>query len=275
MAVFDWTFPQAFEPNPNWLVDGAPVTTATVEVATEQGLSLTYRVTTEVLESTLRPLKESQGKVDVLPVDDGGFVAVDRADGGNSFSFAPPDRRRPIRQPATFHVDRYEESLVSQEVGEWDVELDLIRESSREETALSLQDTGQLGAVFDWTFPQTFTATDWSFDTTAGQIITDRIDADFAGQGDGGVRRFEITARLTVEQAHVFETGLNRLGGVRVKERPDGPNVAVDATNGDATVEVTSPPGSTVTNGDYVVSEWESTRLSEAYQSVAFVIASA
>jgi hypothetical protein len=243
-----------------WAIDGGRAGTNRNEVATDQTLTLSQRVTTTTLESTLRALKADEGKVDVITVDDGGFRAVDRADGANTFEIIPPVYRQPLRQTETYHVERYEEDLVSQEVGEWDVQLDLIREQDRTDTR---------------TVSETPTTDEWGFTTTNGTIATARVDAEFAGTGRDGVERWDLTARLTFNQALAFETALSRIGGGRVKSIPDAANVAVDDTSGDvATVTVDTPDGnSIVADGAYLVTEWESTRLNDAFQEVAFTLA--
>jgi len=258
-TVFPWTFDATFDPNPNWLLDGEPIPRATDETATQEGVSLTFRVTTSVLENRLRPLKADEGKVAVLPTDDGGFVSVDRANGDNSFQFRPPTTREPLRERGTYHVDRYEESLVSQDVGEWTVELELSKADNRTDSP---------------SLSQSPAADEWGFTTRFGTIATGRVDAELVGTGEGGVERYELITRLTFEQAHVFEAALSLLNGTRIRERPDTTNVVEDATSGDAnTLTVDAPDGqSTVADGDYVVTEWTSERLNDAYQSLEWVM---
>jgi len=258
-AAFPWTFDQAFTPQANWYIDGTGVPIATRESATDRVLSLTFRVQSSTLKNVLRPLKADQGQVATLDTDDGGYVAVDRANGANTYQLEPPEARQPLRQPGQYHVERYEEELVSQSVEEWDVEVDFIPAESRGDTR-SIDETP---------------ATDeWGFSTRYGQIATDRVDAEFAGRGEGGVRRFDLAARLTFEQSLVFESALSRLGGVRVREIPDATNQAVDETDDHAaTITVNSPTEETVPSGQYSVVEWESERLNDAYQSVAVTLA--
>lgn len=250
----------------NWSIDGTDISRQIAESATPRGVSLTFRVTTAVLESDLRPLKSDEGKVDVLGTDDGGFVAIDRANGGNTYQLDPPESRKPLRQPGAYHVRRYEESLVSQDVGEWEVEVEFVYGENRtDEPAIS----------------QTPGAEEWGITTRYGTIATDTntansVDATVVGTGEGGVKRFELRARLTFEQARVFEAALNRLGAGRVRQVPDAPNVAVDDSADDAaTVTLDTPDSQTVvSDGDYVVTEWESERLSDAFQRVTFTVAS-
>jgi len=244
----------------DWSLAGKPLKTPTAESATDSTLSIVFRVESGTLNDTLRPLKSDQGKAKLLRTDDGGFTVVDRANGGNTFDVRPPVNRLPLRQRSDYHVESYEESLVSQTVDEWDVELELLRTANRTDSP---------------SINETRASDEWAFDTRYGQIATERVDAEFVGRGEGGVRRFEITARLTKEQSHVFAAALNRLGGARVRDTPDATNVAVDDTDDDAaTLGVTSPVSDTiVSDGDYVVQEWQSRRLNDGYQEVEFVIA--
>lgn len=258
-TVFPWTFDATFT-DPNWKIDDAGATNPIAEIATHETLTLRFRVTTSVLESVFRPLKPNQQKVNILPQDDGGFVAIDRSNGNNTFTIGPPDRRKPLRQTGDFHVRRYEEQLISQEVGEWTVEIEFVRDADRTDTP-SISETP---------------ATDeWGLTTRFGEIATGRVDADFLGTGADGVERYELTTRLTFAQAHTFEAALSLLSGTRVRAIPDAPNVIVDDTSGDAnTLTIDAPDGQTVVaDGDYVVTAWESERLTDAYQSVTLTIA--
>ncbi|AFH22467.1 hypothetical protein OSG_eHP27_00075 [environmental Halophage eHP-27] len=244
----------------SWSIDGVGIGANQSERVTPTTITLTQRVTTDRLENALRPLKSDEGKVNTLAQDDGGFVAVDRANGGNTFRLVPPVSRTPLRENTDVHVRRYEEDLVSQDLGEWTVGLELTRDATRDDTT-SASDT----AASD----------EWGLTTRYGTLATSRVDAEFLGTGEDGVEQFELTARLTFDQAHVFETALNRLGGGRVRGIPDETNVAVDDTTDDAaTLTVDAPDGQTVVDdGDYLVREWESTEINTAFQSVTVTIA--
>jgi hypothetical protein len=243
----------------DWVLDGAEMGTTTGETATHRLLTLTLRAESDTLSNVLRPLKSDEGQVATLPTDSGGYVAVDRADGGNTFDVIPPAKRQPLRRDMEMHVQRYEESMVSQTVEEWDVTVELVPAESRDDTPdiSETRDTGE-----------------WAFDTRYGQIVTQRVDAEFVGVGEGGVEQFELTTRLEFDQAHVFEAAMANLEGVRIRSIPDATNEAVDDTGGTATVTVTSPAtDDVVADGDYVVIEFESTRLNDRFQSVTMRIA--
>lgn len=241
-----------------WALDGQQVGAETGEIATHRSLTLSLRAQTSTLTNVLRPLKSDEGQVDVLVTDSGGFVAVDRADGGNTFQLDPPVGRQPLRQIGDYHVRRYEEDLVSQDVDEWDVEIEFVPDANR---------TDAPG------ISETPSGDEWGFTTRYGTIATDRVDAQFLGTGSDGVERFEVTARLTFDQSLAFEAALSTVEGVRVRSIPDATNVAVDDTGGEATLTVDSPTNDVLADGDYVVLDWESTRLNDDWQEIAFEIA--
>jgi len=280
----------------NWVFDGVELPTSTMEEGTHQELTLRFRVQTDRLLSSVRAAKSDQNQVDVLVTDDGGFTAVDRAGGANTFRLEPPERRKPLRRDGDYLATRYEESLVSGDVGEWDVEIDFVRAANRTDDgsiSFSEQPNALVGADAGGTLGESsgFTlggsrggslgntrpgvpADWWGFDTRQGLIATDRVDAEFLGRGDSGVERFELTVRLSFEQSHAFETALSRVDGSRVRNVADASNRVVDETSDDAnTITVDSPTPDVVTDGDYVVLEWSTTRLNDAYQEYSVTVA--
>lgn len=277
-------------------LDGQPLPGRIREVATHRTLTLKWRVRSSVLVERLRTAKTDEDQIDVLVTDSGGFTAVDRAGGANTFELTTPTARSPLRQDGTYHVARYEETLVSQEVEEWDVEIEFVRDRHRTDSpsisvdgqvpAPGIDSGGTLGTTSGFTLggsggvtlgndPGDSVPADWwGIETRYGALATDRVDANFLGTGGDGVERFELIMRLSFEQSLVLEAALSRLDGVRVREVTDGSNVAVDDTEGSAnTLTVDSPTEDVVSSGRYVAMGWESTRLNDAYQEVALEIA--
>jgi len=243
----------------DWVIGGQPINTRTDEITTHNLLTLAFRVSRQTLTNAVRPLKSDEGKVDVLITDDGGFVAIDRANGSNTYDISPPLSRQPLRQAGDYLVDRYEESVVEQTGNEWDVELELVPEADRTDSP---------------SISQTPATDEFGFDTRYGQIATGSVDAELTGTGEGGVERYELIARLTFDQAHVWRAAFARTDGSRIKEIPDAPNVARDETDDDAnTLTLTSPDQDTISDGSYVVLDWESERLNDAYQQITFTLA--
>lgn len=280
----------------NWTLDGRELANAraTAETATATTLTLTWRVTSRADLRTLRTLKRDEGKVSTLSTDDGGHRAIDRANGSNTHTLTPPGRRQPLRTTRTVHVERYEEDLISQTAREWSVEVEfavaeprgdnptiiLGEQADAEATDTGTQLGGPNGLILGTENGGTLgTATvvpadTWGFETPQGTLVTDRVDADVVGTGEGGVRRYDLTARFDKRQATTFESAFKRIRGSRVKEVPDAPNVMVDELDGDLTVSANAPDDQNgVDDGAYVLTEWQSTRVNDRYQSVEFTIA--
>ena len=285
-------------PLDSWALNGRPLATVTDETATHRTLTLTFRVGTETLLDRLRALKDDEGKVDVLVTDDGGFTAVDRADGANTFALEPPARRRPLRRPGEVHVLEYEESLVSADVEEWDVTVEFARAENRDDVAaiplatqtpdLGIDSGGTLGTEHGFCLgavdgatvatlgPDHIPSDWWTVDTRFGTLATERVSADFVGTGADGVERFELELSLTFAQAHGLEAALARIDGARIREIPDGPNAPVDDTPDDGNTLVIDAPGSddVVPNDEYVVvAPFESERLNDEFQRISLEIA--
>lgn len=259
-ASFPHVFDATFEPQTAWWIDGDPIPRSVSEIVTASTLTLTFRVTDQRLRDILRPLKPDEGKVDVLPRDDGGFSAVDRAGGGNTYTLDPPDARKPLRQATDWHVRRYEERVVAQTSADWEVEVEFTRGANRTDTP---------------SINETAASDEWGITTRYGTIATARVDADVLGTGEDAVERFELTTRLTFDQSHVFEAALNRLGGGRIKSVPDAANIVLDETTDDAVTLTLDTPDtqSEVSDGTYIVTEWESERVTDAFQEVSVTVA--
>jgi len=246
----------------NWQIDGDGITSITEEVRTWDSLKLTFRTDASVVTSTLRALDGEAGKVDVLEASDGGYIAVDRADGGNTYTLVPPITRLPLRVEGDFHVDEYDEEVVDQQGDRYDVSLTFVPDADRE-TSNGLSETAATG---EWLF---------TFDT--GSIATAKVSAeDLAGIGKGGTTGKRLSLLLDKEQATVIEESASKQAAVRTREVPDGSNVSEDNSAGDEnTVTVTSPDTDTFADGDYVVQEWETTMLNDDFQRVRLTLKTA
>ena len=237
----------------DWRLDGALVPTVITEAATHETLTLTWRVSTADLNEHLRPLKRDEEKVTVLPTDDGGFIALDRAGGENTYQLGPPNRRQPLRQSGEYHVLAYEETLVSQDVDEWDVEIEFVPAQNRSDEPSRDESRGPA---------------EWGFETRFGELAVERVSADVQGTGADGVEHVELVATLTHDQSHVLEAALSRLGGVRVQPIDDATNAIRDDA-GTNTLGITPSDGADgVESGDYVAVEFESVRLNDDWQRV-------
>lgn len=245
-----------------WRIGGQIIGSTLEEIATFRGLEITVRCTRGQLIDTLRALEPDAGKVDVLPKSDGSFVAVDRADGNNSFDFDPPDARKPLRESLTYLVKAYDEELIETAGDEYDVTLELVRPSARDEDPDdTLSDD-----------PGRATSDDWVFEIDRGDVVTDRVAGELLGSGAAGVERVRLLATMTAAQALVFEASLAWLDGMRVRDIADGENRVVDETRdaalGRNTIELTSPDGGLVNTTTWVASEWASRRINDSYQRI-------
>ena len=280
-----------------WNIDGQEIETETEEEATQKTLTLTFRVETQTLLEQLRELKTDEGQVETLELDDGGFISVDRAGGENTFAVTPPETRQPLRDETDYHVEAYEETLVSQSVSEWDVTLELVRSENRtDEPTITIDEQveqpetdtgGTLGDESGFTLGGLGGATLgnqqvteipadwWGIQSEYGTIATGRVDADFLGTGFGGVERFELRTRLTKDQTHVIESVLSRLGAVRVRDVADQQNLITDETPERLnTLEIDSPTPDILESGEYVALDFESVRLNDAFNELVIEIAS-
>lgn len=258
MSTFPWTFPQTFSGSPDWQIAGSSIGAPTTELATHRSLILGFRVSTSTLTTVFRPLKPNEGQLTILQTDSGGYRVIDRASGDNTFTLTPPARRDPLRYEGEYHVRRYEESLVSQAVNEWDIEIEFVPTENRSDSP-----SASASAAAD----------EWGFQTRYGTLATPHVDAEFLGTGRDGVERFELVVRFGFDEAHVFEAALSHLEAARIRQIVDAPNEAVDDTNGDNTLTLTTPSGSTVSDGEYLVTEFESRRLNDEWQEVTTRIA--
>lgn len=268
--------------NDEWLLEGEPLPEVIDEVATHRGVAFTFRASTQTLLDRLRKLKDDEDKVTVLVDDGGGYSSVERADGGNTFTLDPPERRRPLRRAGSAHVRSYEENLVSAEVGEWDVTVDFVHSGHRTDRPVITVDeqTTDDGIEVSFTVPGTLgTGSWWALSTRYDELRSSRVSADLVGTGEDGVERVELQATLSFEQAHMLEAALARLDGARVQSVPDAPNTPRDETaDGGNTLTITPPddtPENVISAGDHVVigGTFESTRLNDAWQNVSFEVA--
>jgi len=82
---------------------------------------------------------------------------------------------------------------------------------------------------------------------------------------------------LTDTQALAWEAGLSRLGGQHIQQVSDGSNRIRDDTDNDAASITLSPPtdNDVIDAGEFVVTEWTSTRINEGWQRVEAELAPA
>jgi len=240
---------------------GFPIGETTSETATTRTLTLSLRVRTGKPLQRVRELKTDEGKLSVLTTGDGGYQTVDRADGANTFTLTPPPRRRPLRRATEYHVASYDEELVSSDLGEFDVEIEFVASETRRDTN---------------SIDETPAADEFGLTTRYGTIAAD-ARADLLGTGRNGVEKYELVATLTFKQATAFVSAVNRLAATRVQTVADGTNRIRDESSDDAaTLTIDAPGGQdTVPDSTYVVVDWSTTRLNDAFEEVSLTVAPA
>jgi hypothetical protein len=230
----------------DWQIDGSTVSITVDETLTPTGVTLVWRSADSEAEAHLRPLEDHAGKVTRQVDADGSFVAVDTANGSNTYSLSPHPSRSVVHTGGSFLVSKYEERNLDREASAVEVEVDFVRGGSRSETASDLT--------------QSAAASQWLFSFTTGTVATKRVESDLgSGPRKDGVGGNRIRAIFTASQSRALAEGPNRPDAVQVREFHDGPNDAVDNSPSRNLVSVSSPSGATsiLAGGQYIVADWE------------------
>lgn len=243
---------------PFWRVGGLQLRELLNETRTWETLTLEFRSNRDHVLSRLRPLDTDAGKLELLERSDGGFVAVDRVDGSNTFEVAPPTGRIPPRIAGDYLVDEYNEEIVDQQGNEYRVTVSLIPDEDRNTNS---------------GYTETAGAGEWEFDFYTGTIATTRVHSELGTSGGSGTKSKRLTLILDADQVQVLEESASFLNAVRTREVPDGENVSEDNSPGDRnTVTVASPDEDVLESGDYVVQEWKSEMQNDRFQRVSLTL---
>jgi len=246
------------QPFRRWVLGKNPVAELIEETRTWDTLTLVFRSDRATVINQLRPLDSDAGKVEVLERSDGGFDAIDRADGRNTYQITPPAGRIPPRLAGDYLVDEYEEEVVDQQGKQFRVTVTLVPDQDR--------DT-------DSHYAETPSGGDWKFDFSTGTIATPRVRADVGGGASKGTQAKRLRLILTDKQVQVLEESASLLNAVRIREVPDGANVAEDNSPGDQnTVTVASPNENVFESGEYVVDEWETVMQNDRFHKVTLTV---
>lgn len=245
----------ADESVPNWRVGARQVSTLVEEARTWQELNLSFRASEATTRDVLRPMDAESGKLSVVADADGGYTTIDRAGGSNTYTLRPPTARDPPRRGDDYLVKEYEEEMADQQGGIYRVTLRMVADEERNTTS-SLSESAS--------------GSQWEFAFHTGTIATKRVHQEIQGAASKGKTGKQLTLTLTPEQVKVLEESASHLNAVRIREVPDGPNLAEDNTSNDRnTVTVTSPDPDVFASGDYRVSEWETSWRNEDFYRVA------
>lgn len=204
-----------------------------------------------------RRMKDRAGELEVIPKSDGSYKAVDRAGGLNTFDLFPPSGREDVRTSQKYLAQNYNESVIDQQGNTYEVTLSLMAEDPKTKA----EDYGTTAKGNN----------EWKFSFDAGEIATTRVKHNVARLGEKGVEGLQLNMGLEASETIIVEESLRRLNGVTVRDVPDGENIAEDDSTGQVcTVNVQIPDRATgdVESGDYVVSEYNTNWLNEAFYRV-------
>lgn len=251
----------AIDKVPNWRVGGLQLYEHVSDTREWDALTLTFRAEKTHLLNRIRPLDRYSGKLDILEKADGGFLAVDRQDGNNTYRIVPPADQEPPRLELDYLVDEYNEELVDQQGNIYRASIKFVPETPRETTS-SLAETAATG--------------EWEFQFETGTIATKRVHQEIKGQASEGVAGKQLRLVLEPDQVKVLEESASHLEGVRVREVPDGENVAEDNTATERnTVHIVSPNQDVLSTGDYRVTGWKTEFVNEDFYRVNLSVMSA
>jgi len=266
---------------PDWAIFPGPriVEDTQEEVRTHDSLTITWRVTEELLVDVLRPQLSQSGKVDVVERIDGGFDAVPRASEANEIQLQPATGREDIRPIRTYYVDDYEETPRGTGAGEWEVEVELIPEKEKahdnehgtfgSEPTLSADQTEhlgqfQLGAEDIGADDSDF----WYFQFDFGDVLSRRVSADVERSPNDTIPGATLNIVVLKDEARVIEENAGKLGAKYLREVPDGEDLLEDTSNGNRNTVTISPPDvgtNTLEPGDYLIDSFETTWNQVAY----------
>ncbi|UBF23117.1 hypothetical protein HCTV-16_gp134 [Haloarcula virus HCTV-16] len=204
-----------------------------------------------------RQLRDRAGEYDLIPKSDGTYKAVDRAGGLNTFDLFPPSGRSDVRTTQKYLAKNYDETLIDQSGEVYEVKVDLVAEDPKQKQ----QNYGTLSPG----------NSEWKFAFDAGDVTTRRVNKNIANVGQGGVEGVKLDIGLEADEVKVLEESLRKLNGATIRKVPDGENVVEDESAGQTnTVDITSPlnAGISFEDGEYVVSEYTTNWLNEAFYRV-------
>lgn len=259
----------------NWAINGTEVPTVHTEKRKFDQLELTWRVDRSQLTSNIRPLDEHSGKLTVYDRDNGGFRVLDRRDGQNTYYLDPPDDHAPPRQAGLYLVDEYEEEMIDQEGERYKVKV-TFRPKFERTTTTTLNESAGSGEFEFQMRPEGIQLGDFALgdrqlgETTPGATIaTNKVEQQIKAGGAVGVGSKKLRVIFDATQTQVFEESASRLNAVRIRNVPDGQNVAEDnSPRNRNTVHIFSPDTDVIATGDYRVVDWETEELNADFYAI-------
>lgn len=244
-----------------WNFEGVELTELTEEIRAWDTLELTFRASASTVQNTLRPLLSGTGKVEKVNQTDGGYDVVDISE-GIEVSISEQDRTQ-VRPISTWYLQSLEEDPLGTEGNVYEIELEVVGE---QEKAFD----GTYGTLSSEQLSQTAGSNDWTFELEVGTVATPRVTSETNRATDNALKNIELAIVAEPTQVRAFEESLSKWNSVTIVDVPDGTNVVDDESpNGRHTISVTpaNNAGTTVSSGQYVVTEWETEHLvgSRAY----------
>ena len=249
-----------------WAINAQFPIPATEEIRTHDELSLTMRAKKQQVTDVLRPLFDaSSGEVDVITKSGGSFEAFDTSQSGNQFTITPAHRQRPTRIPRDYLVDGYDEQIVDQEGGEYEVTVDFIPERTREpDEEYEGRDEADHQPIFEERQEG-----EWQFVLNHGTIATKSITKDIE-RGDDEI---DLTMIMDSKQTQTFEESASYVEGITEREIPDGDNKWDDDSPNNRNTAYIVPPEESegvFDEGNYRITGWTTRRINyESYEITA------
>lgn len=207
--------------------------------------------------STAREMRDKAGQLEIISKADGSYKAVDRAGGLNTFDLFPPSGRTDVRTNQKYLAQNYNESVIDQQGNVYEVSLSLVAENPKTKSA----DQGTVSRG----------SGEWEFAFDAGEFATTRVRHNVAQVGEGGVEGVKMDMGLEANETVILEESLRRLNGATIRKVPDGENIVEDESKGSVCTVTVTPPNAAsgdFTSGEYVVNEYKTKWLNEAFYRV-------
>ncbi len=209
----------------------------------------------------LQSLLDAAGKVSLVERIDGGFEAVDRANGDATFAGLAPTERASVRPVDTWLIREYEVEYLSSDGKQ--MLLTLVASPDREKTGASSNPYSTIGT------PTRLSDSpdQWFFEFEYGDVLTSRVTSNLSSSNDAQLQVYSLELIVTSNEVRRIEESCGLSASVTVREIPDGANFVSADTDGDNVVSI-SPPTTAeddIDTGKYAVLSWETVYNRGAY----------
>ncbi len=210
----------------------------------------------------LQPLLDAAGKVSLVERIDGGFEAVDRANGDATFAGLAPTERASVRPVDTWLIREYDVEYLSSDGQEQFVTI--VAAPIREKTGASSNPFSTIGTPTRLTNDPN----QWFFEFEYGDILTSQVTSNLTSANDAQVQVYSIELIVSPVEVRRIEESCGKSGAVTVREIVDGANFPVVDTTGANRVTITPPTSAQddVAVGEYGVLGWETSFNRNVYR---------